>query len=86
VAVFVAGYCERAGLDARDLTVDVRFEKAEKPSRLVDLQIQVNLPHVDIGDREQALRRVAKHCTVHETIKAMADLNVTIVGQARQAA
>jgi putative redox protein len=86
VAIFVASYCEKAGLDARDLAVNVSFDKAEKPSRLVNLRITISLPHVEPGDREQAIRRVAEHCTVHETIRSLTGIDFEIEGRAQLAA
>ena len=68
VAAFVATYCQQAGIDAQGLEVDVSFDKAENPTRLVNLKIKVKLPHADCQARKQALLRVAEHCPVHETI------------------
>jgi uncharacterized OsmC-like protein len=70
VAVFVASYCARTGLDATDLSVDVNYgEDDAEPTSLVDLEVVINLPHADIGDRREAIRRVAEHCPVHETVE-----------------
>ena len=33
VAAFVASYCEKTGIDATDLSVDVTFDKVENPTR-----------------------------------------------------
>jgi uncharacterized OsmC-like protein len=71
VAALVADYCNRVGLDADGMTVDVSFEKVADPTRLVDLKVTINLPNADISGREKALRRVAEHCPVHETICCM---------------
>ena len=86
VGAFVAGYCERTGLDARDMTVDVRFAKASEPTRLTDLVVVVNLPHARCEAREEAIRRVAEHCPVHETIATMSDVRFEIHDQASIAA
>ncbi len=70
VAAFVASYCDRAGLDARDLSVDVSFEQAhEEPTSLEDLEVVIKLPHAECGERVEAIRRVAEHCPVHETVE-----------------
>ena len=70
VAVFVASYCERNGLDATDLRVDLNYgEDDQEPTSLVDLEVVINLPHADVGDRLEAIRRVAEHCPVHETVE-----------------
>ena len=33
VAAFIVTYCQKAGIDASDLAVDVSFDKAEDPAR-----------------------------------------------------
>jgi hypothetical protein len=63
------------------MTVEMSFEKAAEPTRLVDLKATVNLPQGDCGSRVKALERVADLCPVHETIKTMKGLEITIKGQ-----
>jgi uncharacterized OsmC-like protein len=58
VAAYAARYCARAGIDDEGLAVDVMFDKAEDPTRLVNLRIVVRLPNGSCGDRLEALRRV----------------------------
>lgn len=86
VGAFVAGYCERTGLDTTDLTVDVSFTKANDPTRLDDLVVTVNLPHAVCAEREAAIRRVAEHCPVHETIATMSGIRIEINDKAVVAA
>jgi uncharacterized OsmC-like protein len=70
VAVFVALYCERSGLEATGLSVDLNYDEDEQePTSLVDLEVVIKLPHADLGDRLEAIRRVAEHCPVHETVE-----------------
>ncbi|MBN1286661.1 MAG: OsmC family protein [Anaerolineae bacterium] len=79
VAAMVANYCNTHDIDATDMTVDVNFEKADKPTRLTDLKIKVVLPHADCMDQEKVLLRVAEHCPVHETINLLEDVDFEIV-------
>lgn len=78
VAAYVAAYCERTGPDARELAVDVSFAKAEDPTRLIDLSITVRLPHAECGDQQAAIRRVAEHCPVHETINTLSQIRFEV--------
>ncbi len=86
VGAFIAQYCGRAGIDARDMTVDVSFDKADEPVRLVNLKVRVELPHGQCADRQAAMRRVAEHCPVHATITSMEDLDFEVLGQEQLAA
>ncbi len=78
VAAYVASYCDRAGIDDKGLEVDVVFDKAEDPTRLVNLRIVVRLPNGSCGDRLEALRRVAEHCPVHATISTLEEVSIEI--------
>ena len=69
VAVFVAAYCEQTDLDTTGLTVDVSYERTEHPTSFTDIEVTINLPNADVGDRLEAIRRVAEHCPVHETVE-----------------
>jgi uncharacterized OsmC-like protein len=81
VAAFIASYCEKAGIDDSGLAVDVRFDKAEDPTRLINLGIVIRLPNASCGHREEALRRVAEHCPVHATIATLENVSIEIRDQ-----
>lgn len=86
VAAFVAQYCERNGVNTADLSVDVAFDKADDPSRLVNLKVTVNLPHGECKQRKAALQRVAEHCPVHETISTLGGIEIEILDKATRLA
>ncbi len=81
VAALVADYCNRANLNIDGLTVDVAYEKASDPTRLVDVHIKVHLPKADISGREKAIKRVADQCPVHQTICTLEGANIEIRGR-----
>jgi putative redox protein len=80
VGAFVANYCGNSGVDISDMTVDVTFDKVEDPTRLVNLKVDVNLPHGDCKKRQKAILRVAEHCPVHETIATLEGIEINING------
>jgi len=82
VAALVANYCNKSGLSTEDLTVDVMYEKASDPTRLADVKVRVDLPHADISNREEAIRRVADRCPVHQTICTLEGVDIEISGKA----
>lgn len=81
VGAFVAQYCERAGIDTADMRVDVTFDKEEGPTRLTNLKVTVVLPHGNCSQRTEAIRRVAEHCPVHETIATLKGIEIELVDQ-----
>lgn len=83
VGAFVAKYAEQHGMDTKGLTVDVDFEKSEHPTRLTDIKVRIVLPEADCSERcrREALRKVAEHCPVHETIETINKIDFDIVNQ-----
>ncbi len=83
VGAFVAQYCERNSLDAHDMSVDVSFDKADNPTRLVNLKITVKMPNTACqNQRLEAIRRVAEHCPVHKTIETFEEIEFEILDKA----
>jgi uncharacterized OsmC-like protein len=81
VAAFVVQYCNRVGIDTRDMSVDVTFDKGGEPTRLTNVQIAVRLPYGDCGNRKDAILRVAEHCPVHETITTLKNIDIVLLGR-----
>jgi len=81
VGVLVADYCERAGIDADDLRVDVDYEWASDPSRLSDIKVTINLPNAELNGRARAIKRVAERCPVHQTIRTLDGADIEINGK-----
>ena len=79
VGAFVANYCNQTNVDAQGMTVDITFDKAGPPTRLVNLKVKINLPNGECKNREKALLRVAEHCPVHETIATMEEIEFELV-------
>jgi uncharacterized OsmC-like protein len=46
------------------------------------VKVRVDLPHADISGREEALRRVADRCPVHQTICTLQGVDIDISGKA----
>lgn len=82
VAAFVANYCNNIGIDVSGMTVDVSYEKAEHPTRLAGVRVDINLPHGDLKGRERSILRAAEHCPVHETICTLEDVEMVLHGEA----
>ena len=79
VAAFVANYCQQVGLDPSGLRVDVTFDKAEDPTRLINLKVSIYVPNAEFKKREKAFMRVAGHCPVHETITTTDHIDFELV-------
>lgn len=80
VGVYVAGYCERAGLDTKGLVIRVGWEKEveRKPYRIKRIELKIDLPHADVGRRKEALLSIARSCLIHETIKNQPEISIDL--------
>jgi putative redox protein len=83
VATLVQEYCDHHDVDARDLRVDVDFERAVQPSRLRRIRVRIAVPHADLTSERlrTILQRVAEHCPVHETISTMDAIEFEFEGE-----
>jgi uncharacterized OsmC-like protein len=80
VGIYVANYCEKAGLDATGLEVDLEFSKDS--DRMSGFSIRVRLPNAVLGPRAAAVQKVAEACLVHETVRTFGECPITVEGAA----
>lgn len=80
VAALVANYCNKAKLSTEGLTVDITYDKASDPTRLVDMRVRIDLPNADVSGREEAIKRVADRCPVHQTICTLEGVDIEVSG------
>jgi uncharacterized OsmC-like protein len=86
IGIYVADYCEKVGLDATGLRVELTFDKSADKTRLVDFGVTVHLPNAAVGPRREAIRRVASACLIHETLRAFVDFPIEVRDAAAPAA
>lgn len=83
IAAFVLQYCNRIGIDSTDMSVELTYEKETQPAHYKNLIVNIYLPNAKLTERTEAIKRVAHHCTVHETIARMEkEITVNIFDQA----
>ena len=69
VAFYVRRFLARHGLPTDGLSVEVSFSMADKPARVGEVHLSVDLPAGVPEERHAALLAVASHCTVHNTLE-----------------
>ncbi|NDJ60314.1 MAG: OsmC family protein [Chloroflexi bacterium] len=83
VGALVANYCNKTGnISTEAMTIDVTYDKAAEPTRLVNIKVKVNLPHALCETREAAIKRVAEHCPVHETMLTLDAIEFDVLDKA----
>jgi len=80
VGVLVTHFCQQHQLNAEGLKVDVDYEAAQNPTRFENIKVNVDLPNAQCDDSctQKALKHVAEHCPVHETIVTVDKIKFTI--------
>ncbi|MGE5827106.1 MAG: OsmC family protein [Micromonosporaceae bacterium] len=69
VAFYAGRYLSRHGFDRDGLAVTAEFEMAnDRPARVAAVQLTVRVPASLPPERRAALRAVAGHCTVHNSL------------------
>jgi len=67
VGHYVASYCNQAGISTEGLQISCDWATEEKPRRIGELSIRVDLPEVP-ESRRKAVERVASSCLLHATL------------------
>ena len=80
VGVLVAHFCEQHELNTEGLSVDVDYDVAQSPTRFKNINVTVDLPNAECDDdcTRKALKHVAEHCPVHETIVTIDEIQFNI--------
>lgn len=81
VAMVISTYCEEHGIDATDLQVEIQYETDADQANMTSIAVDIEIPNGDIENREKAIERVAKHCSVHKTIQKLDSVEFTILGK-----
>jgi putative redox protein len=68
VAFYVRRFLARHSLPTDGLSVSAIFTMAERPARVGEIDISIELPKGVPDARLDALLAVASHCTVHNTL------------------
>ncbi|MFY1632420.1 OsmC family protein [Solwaraspora sp. WMMB335] len=79
VAFYAGRYLVRHGLSREGLSVSARYAMAaDRPARVAAVRIQVGVPADLPPGRRAALRAVAAHCTVHNTLIDAPPVEITL--------
>jgi putative redox protein len=81
VAMVISTYCEEHNIDATDLEVEIRYDTDQQQTQITYIAVNIEIPYGDIQNREQAIARVAKHCSVHKTIQTLDNIEFSILGK-----
>ncbi len=78
IAMMVQGYCQRHGYEG-DVGVSLTIELADKPKRIANLVVDLELPQSVPEEKKEVIKRVAQRCPIHETLKHPPGLDIDVV-------
>jgi putative redox protein len=79
VAFYVGRYLRRHQLEHAGMQVRADFVMAgDRPARIGDVRLAIEVPGGVPADRRRALLAVASHCTVHNTLQQPPEVSITL--------
>lgn len=80
VAFYAGRYLTRHGYTRDGLGISVAFDMAaDRPARVAAVRLTLRVPEDVPTDRWEALRAVASHCTVHNTLTVSPDVTIDLI-------
>ena len=86
VAHYVRKYLVRHSLPTEGMTVDAAFTMADRPARVGEINVSIDLPQGLPDERKAGLLAVASHCTVHNTLEDPPEVSIDLATGAGHAA
>jgi uncharacterized OsmC-like protein len=80
VAFYLARWCQQAGVPYEGFEIDVDYVHDREAHCVPVLGIKVRMPAQFPKEREDALLKVAQSCTVHNTLCALPQITIEVVG------
>ncbi len=76
VATMITFYAQQKKIDLSGFSVDVGFEKEQKPYRVSKIDVKVNYPGETDEKLQRILARVAHACIVHNTLENPPEIHI----------
>jgi putative redox protein len=86
VAHYVNRFLVRHNLPTEGLSVGATFAMADRPARVGEIKVSIDLPEGVPDERRAALLAVASHCTVHNTLEDPPAVRIDVGAGARRSA
>jgi uncharacterized OsmC-like protein len=84
VAHYVRRFLVRHELPTEGMAVDAEFTMADRPARVGEINVSIEVPGGVPEERRTALLAVASHCTVHNTLEDPPAVSIDLAANLRQ--
>jgi uncharacterized OsmC-like protein len=78
VAFYARRFLTRHGLSTEGLSVTATSAMAERPARVSEVDVTIEVPEGVPEDQRERLLAVATHCTVHNTLENPPNVKITV--------
>jgi uncharacterized OsmC-like protein len=78
VAHYSRRYLARHELPSEGLSVAAEFTMGDRPTRVGQVKMAIDVPHGVPEERRDALLAVASHCTVHNTLEDPPEVRIEL--------
>jgi uncharacterized OsmC-like protein len=79
IAMMVQRYCQGHGYVDGEVMVSLTVELADEPKRVRSIVVDLEVPRDLPEKRREAIRRLARCCPVHETLRTPPELDLDVV-------
>jgi putative redox protein len=79
VAMMVQRYCQRHGYVEGEVAVSLTVELADRPKRVRSIVVDLEVPGDVPEERREAIRRLARCCVVHETLRSPPEVDLDVI-------
>lgn len=77
--VYAASYLSTAGFKAEGLSIDVDWDmSAEGKKRIAKIDLTINVPNAELGERKRALLAAAEQCVIHNTLVEPPEIKISV--------
>lgn len=76
IGMYIVGYCKNTDMDISDLTIKLDWKIGDSSKRVEKMDIEINLPKVDITGKKKTILKVAKKCLIHNTLLNPPEINI----------
>lgn len=84
VAFYVRRYLARHEMPTEGLSVAATYAMAERPARVSEIQVSIDVPAGVPDDQRARLLAVASHCTVHNTLAVAPRVTIDLASNAAE--
>lgn len=74
-------FSERHDIRLEGMSIVLDWEIAERPHRIGEIQVAVNIPQSLTEDQKRLLMRVAEECLIHNTLHVPPKMEMTLTAQ-----